>query len=278
MPHSTVFELNAQKESKGLHASLSKQLTDKNINMIIYPLDKIPLAVPKGIELAAVSERLFPSDSFLSIKYSRIEKVYQDSHIGVKSSLLKLLVKKNHPKLKVKEYKNLSGLALIKKLASGEIKGLILPDYELLNLKFTKPSYLTKLEKEEKETSFKFKNKRIKISPLSDDIFLPSACQGVLGIEVNANNIENMVMASKINHYDTFYAIRAERAFLYALGENMKTIPAALASIYQNQLILNVLLIDSRGNIIREKIQDRKKSCEEIGYGLAQKVKNKIAV
>lgn len=64
---------------------------------------------------------------------------------------------------------------------------------------------------------------------LDTDEMLPCVGQGAIGIEIRAGDERVAALCARLNHYNTFQAVTAERAFLRAMGGGCHSPVAALA-------------------------------------------------
>ena len=79
---------------------------------------------------------------------------------------------------------------------------------------------------------------------------LPAASQGAVGIETLATREDMLALLSPVNHPETFDCVRAERAFLEALGGTCHSPVAALATLDNGEIRL-------RAEILREDGSER---------------------
>jgi hydroxymethylbilane synthase len=63
------------------------------------------------------------------------------------------------------------------------------------------------------------------------DVMLPCVGQGAIGIEIRANDERIAKICERLNHFNTFQCVRAERAFLRAMGGGCQSPVAAYAEI-----------------------------------------------
>jgi hydroxymethylbilane synthase len=66
---------------------------------------------------------------------------------------------------------------------------------------------------------------------LDVDVMLPCVGQGAIGIEIRADNERIAKICERLNHFNTFQCVTAERAFLRAMGGGCQSPVAAYAEI-----------------------------------------------
>jgi hydroxymethylbilane synthase len=66
---------------------------------------------------------------------------------------------------------------------------------------------------------------------LDVDVMLPCAGQGAIGIEIRADDERIAKICERLNHFNTFQCVTAERAFLRAMGGGCQSPVAAYAEI-----------------------------------------------
>jgi len=76
---------------------------------------------------------------------------------------------------------------------------------------------------------------------LPAEVMLPCVGQAALGIEARQNDERVQALCRRLNHYDTFQCVTAERAFLHAMGGGCQSPIAALAHAQNDQLHLRAV-------------------------------------
>lgn len=66
---------------------------------------------------------------------------------------------------------------------------------------------------------------------LDVDVMLPCVGQAAIGVEIRANDERVAKICERLNHYNTFQAVMAERAFLHGMGGGCQSPVAAYAEI-----------------------------------------------
>jgi hydroxymethylbilane synthase len=109
---------------------------------------------------------------------------------------------------------------------------------------------------------------------ISVDVMLPSACQGSLGIEISASNIELKEKLAFLNDADTSFAVKAERAFLNALSGGCNTPVACYAKIDGDEMCVRCYLGNGESVALKDEISGPKSTAEALGKRLGEKIIN----
>ncbi len=104
-------------------------------------------------------------------------------------------------------------------------------------------------------------------------LMLPAAGQGALAVEVRQSDEEVVELVQSLNHLPTERAVRAERAFLSALGGGCTVPVAAHAAMADERLNLQGMVADlNGGRLIRDSLSGSAAEAEDIGRSLADRI------
>jgi hydroxymethylbilane synthase len=73
------------------------------------------------------------------------------------------------------------------------------------------------------------------------DVMLPCVGQGAIGIETRADDERILKIVERLNHFNTFHAVSAERAFLRGMGGGCQSPVGAYAEISGDQISLKAI-------------------------------------
>ena len=73
------------------------------------------------------------------------------------------------------------------------------------------------------------------------DVMLPCVGQGAIGIEIRADDERIAKIVERLNHFNTFHAVTAERAFLRGMGGGCQSPVGAHAEIVGNKISLKAV-------------------------------------
>ncbi len=207
---------------KGLFVKeLEVAMQEGSAHLAVHSLKDVPMELPEGFVLAAVSSREDPRDAFVSPRYETLESMPAGSVVGTASLRRELLLRSKFPHLVVKPVRGNVGTRL-RKLDSGEYDALIMASAGLKRLG---------LEERIREI-------------ISDEISLPSPGQGALGLECLADDEKTREAVAFINDEQTRACCLAERAVSRALGGSCQVPLAAYATIADSTMRLRALIGD----------------------------------
>lgn len=107
---------------------------------------------------------------------------------------------------------------------------------------------------------------------LEPEVMLPAVGQAAVGIEVRAGNDRVTAVLEQLNHGNTHCCVRAERAFLRAMGGGCSSPVAAYAEVLGHQLRMRVVsFLD--GTAKRAEARGGVSAPEELGAQLARAVR-----
>ncbi len=76
---------------------------------------------------------------------------------------------------------------------------------------------------------------------LDVDVMLPCVGQGAIGIELRANDERIAKLCERLNHFNTFHCVTAERAFLHAMGGGCQSPVAAYAEVTGDKIFMRAV-------------------------------------
>ncbi|MDR1648567.1 MAG: hydroxymethylbilane synthase [Zoogloeaceae bacterium] len=186
----------AQIGGKGLFIKeLEVALSEGRAHLAVHSLKDLPMEMPEGFTLAAISAREDPRDAFISNRYAHLDDLPPGAVVGTSSLRRESLLRRHYPQLVIESLRgNLD--TRLKKLDDGQYDAILLAAAGLIRLGLAE---------------------RIR-AILEPEIFLPAPGQGALGIEVATGQDEALRWVAPLNDAETAACVRAERAFSRALG------------------------------------------------------------
>jgi len=76
---------------------------------------------------------------------------------------------------------------------------------------------------------------------LDMDVMLPCVGQGAIGVEIRADDERISKICERLNHFNTFHCVTAERAFLRAMGGGCQSPVAAYAEITGDKIFMRAV-------------------------------------
>ena len=228
---------------------LESALLRREIDLAVHSLKDLPLAIPDGLTMAAITEREDPSDALISRSGQTFEELPAGSRIGTSSLRRKSQLLCRRKDLQFLDIRGNVDTRL-RKLDEGQYDAIVLAACGLIRLGL-----------EERISDY-----------LPLEWMLPEPGQGALGIQARAKDEDTLQLVEFLNDATTRACVEAERAFLRGLGGGCHLPIAALGRIEKEQLILDGAVIAPDGSkLIREQAKGSSALPEQLGELLAQR-------
>ncbi|MBI5969995.1 MAG: hydroxymethylbilane synthase [Deltaproteobacteria bacterium] len=236
---------------KGLFVKeIEEALLDKKVDLAVHSMKDVPTAFQDGLILKCITKREDPRDALISRNNVPLKDLPQGARIGTSSLRRQSQLLNFRPDFEILQLRgNLD--TRLKKLEDGLYDAVILAG-----------AGVKRLGLEEKITEM-----------IPVEVSLPAIGQGALGIEVREDDgyIEDMV--EFLNHGQTSFAVRAERAFLKRLDGGCQVPVAAYGELNDETLKLTGLVAATDGSkIIKNSISGPRRKAELMGRHLAEKL------
>lgn len=212
---------------KGLFTKeLEEALKDRRIDLAVHSMKDMPSLLPEGLAIACHLPREDPRDALIAPVARTLKDLPQGASVGTSSLRRQAQLLHARPDLRIVPLRGNVDTRL-NKIESGAADATVLA---LAGLK--------RLGRDGEVTSI-----------LSNDEMLPSPAQGVIAVEIRADDGRARSLLAAIDHRPTALCATAERALLEALDGSCRTPIAALASLDGNRLALDALVISPDGRI-----------------------------
>lgn len=186
----------AQVGSKGMFTKeIEEALAAGQVDLAVHSLKDLPTELPEPFALAATPPRVDPRDALVSARYASLAELPHGARVGTSSQRRRAQLKALRPDIVAEEFRGNVDTRL-RKLGEGQIDAILLAAAGLDRLGRT--DWI-----------------RERLDPAD---FCPAAGQGSLGIETRRGDEATMAALAFLDHFDTRYAVTAERAALAALG------------------------------------------------------------
>lgn len=241
----------SQMGGKGLFVKeIERALLEGKIDLAVHSMKDLPLEMPRGLIIAAITQREDPFDVFVAKSYSTLENLPPHATIATGSLRRRTQLLHYRSDLIIKDIRG-NVDTRIRKLHKGFAEGLVLAAAALKRLK-----------------------KRVKITQyLHPDICLPAAGQGALGIEIKAEDMFLKKKLAIVNDVASSSTILAERSCLRNLGVSCHTPASAYGEISGGAILLKGFVASPDGKIvIKKKMLGPKEEAEILGEFLAKKI------
>lgn len=237
---------------KGLFIKeLEQALEDGRADIAVHSMKDVPMNMPPGFKLAAITEREDPHDAFVSNNFASLEKLPAGSVVGTSSLRRESQLRAHFPHLQVRPLRG-NVQTRLRKLDEGEYSAIILAAAGLKRL----------------ELAY-----RISLL-LSPELSLPAVGQGALGIECRESNQDIAEWVQPLHHAVTAHCVEAERAMSRVLGGSCQVPLGGFAEISEDVLTLRGFVATPDGTkMVADKLCGKPEAGELIGQQLAQNLK-----
>lgn len=234
---------------KGLFVKeLEEALYNKKADIAVHSMKDVPMVLPEGLCISVFCEREDPRDAFISNEYTALTDLPANAIVGTSSLRRQSQMLAKYAHLQPTFLRGNVNTRLAK-LDQGDFAAIILA-----------AAGLKRLGLSERIRSF-----------ISTDQMLPSAGQGVLGIECRLDDEETQSLIAPLDHLLTRHCILAERAMCRYLGGGCHLPVAAFAEYFNDKLMLKGLVASPTGTkIIRSQLTDTPFEAEALGVAVAK--------
>ncbi|QOJ24735.1 MAG: hydroxymethylbilane synthase [Gammaproteobacteria bacterium] len=241
---------------KGLFIKeLEQALEDGRADIAVHSMKDMPMNVPEGFKLAAITEREDPRDAFVSNRYGNLDALPAGSVVGTSSLRRESQLRAQFPHLTVQPLRG-NVQTRLRKLDEGQYAAIILAAAGLKRLGLS--DRITAL--------------------LNPEQSLPAVGQGALGIECRADRTDLVELMQPLHHPETAYCVEAERAMSRVLGGSCQVPLGAFAEISNGTLQLRGFVAQPDGSrIVSDALTGKPETGITMGQQLAQKLINKGA-
>jgi hydroxymethylbilane synthase len=238
----------AQIGGKGLFIKeLEVAMEEGRADLAVHSMKDVPMVMPEGFVLAAISARENPRDAFVSNKYAGLDDLPQGAVVGTSSLRREAILRAKYPHLEIKSLRgNLD--TRLRKLDEGQYDAIILAAAGLIRLGL---------------------KDRIK-SVLTPEQSLPAPGQGALGIEIVDGRADMAAVVAPLNDPETAHCVKAERALSRALGGSCQVPLGGYAIIENGQLWLRGFVATPDGKeMVSAELRGNPAEDEALGLKLA---------
>lgn len=244
----------AQIGGKGLFIKeLEMAMQDGRADLAVHSLKDVPMDMPPGFTLAAISARENPCDAFVSRHYARLDDLPAGAVLGTSSLRRAALMRARYPHLCVEPLRgNLD--TRLRKLDEGYYDAIILAAAGLIRLGLAA---------------------RIR-AVLPPEISLPAPGQGALGIEIAAGQDDLLQWLAPLNDLATAQCVTAERAFSRVLGGSCQVPLGGYAVIESDDApvmwLRGFVALPDGKDLVRGELRGAPAQAEYLGGALAQRL------
>jgi len=232
---------------KGLFVKeIEEALLRGEIDMAVHSMKDLPVQLPPGLKIGAITQREDPRDVLIS-KRGGLGDLPPGSVIGTSSLRRRVQLLMINPRWQIRPLRgNLD--TRLRKLRTEELSAIIVAAAGLIRLH---------LEGEATEY-------------IPPEVILPAVGQGALGVEIRqGDKLEEIVSA--LHHPFTALAVRAERAFLAKLEGGCQVPIAAYGKVEGEKVILQGMVASLDGGRVFRG-EEEGDDPEEVGVRLGERL------
>ena len=240
---------------KGLFTKeLETAMLAGEIDIAVHSLKDMPVVVPEGLVITAITQRADPGDAFVSPKYESFQQLPRGAKVGTSSLRRKAQLLHARPDLKIEDLRGNVNTRL-RKMEEENFDGIILACAGL------------------KRLGFGDKIRQV----LPQAMCLPAVGQGALAIECRQADKQTRELLEFLNDRSTRLCTEAERGFL-ATVEGGCQVPVGVHAVMGETGTLQVEAVIASldgSTLLREVAKAEAKDAQEaraIGISLAEKL------
>ncbi|MBU1664761.1 MAG: hydroxymethylbilane synthase [Gammaproteobacteria bacterium] len=236
---------------KGLFVKeLETAMAEGRADLAVHSIKDVPMDLPPGFELAAISLRDDPRDAFVSRKYASLSDLPSGARVGTSSLRRQVQLRATYPTLDVDTLRGNVNTRL-RKLEEGQYDAILLAAAGLKRLGLD--AHIRAI--------------------LTPEESLPAVGQGALGIEICAGRPDLMELLAPLNDAETAACVRAERAMSRMLHGGCQAPIGGYAEMHDGRIHLRAFVADLEGiRFYRSEVQGDPSDPEAIGHAAAREL------
>jgi hydroxymethylbilane synthase len=234
---------------KGLFVKeIENALLAGEIDLAVHSLKDVPITIPEGLTLSAITEREEPYDVLISRNGEKLEELPSGAVVGTSSLRRQVQIKRRRRDLKVEILRGNVDTRL-RKLKEGLYDAIVLAYAGVKRMGLSG-----------------------EISQVLED-FIPAVGQGSLAIETRAEDERVINFVKVLNHQESWLRALCERAFLRELQGGCQVPIGAYAWIEGDRIKIKGFISDLEGERFLEGYEEGGlQEAEEVGKRLAQRL------
>jgi len=232
---------------KGLFVKeIEQALMEERIDLAVHSLKDVPMVIPQGLTLGAITEREDPYDVLLSRDGSGLRELPEGARVGTSSLRRQVQIKRLRRDLEVDVLRG-NVDTRVRKLKEGNYEAIVLAYAGVKRMGY---------EEEVSEVL---------------DYFIPAVGQGSLAIEIREEDEETMRLIEPLNHPESRVRAECERAFLRRLEGGCQVPIGAFAQVRGNTVSVRGFISDLEGlKFIEGEEEGKIEDAREVGERLAE--------
>jgi hydroxymethylbilane synthase len=234
---------------------LEDALLDLRVDLAVHSMKDVPTELPAGLTLPAICKREDVRDALLSTSGADLKSLPRSARVGTSSLRRQAQLLHARNDLRMLELRG-NVDTRIEKLKRGDYDAIVLAKAGLDRLGLS--AHITQV--------------------LPQQISLPAAGQGAIGIESLAADAETIAVLARLDHAETRAAVTAERAALAGLDGGCQVSIGAWGHVENGKLALDVAVLSPDGaKRIWEQDSSEPQEAKSLGARVAQKLRDRGA-
>jgi len=226
-------------------------LADRRADIAVHSAKDVPMELPEGFCLAAISSREDPRDAFVSSRHASLDMLPRGAVVGTSSLRRETQLRERFPGLVFRALRgNLD--TRLSKLDRGDYDAVVLAVAGLKRLEL---------------------GSRVR-AVIEPEVSLPAAGQGALAVECRVERADLVELLAALNDPATAACVRAERAVSRALGGSCQLPLAAYAQLEGVKIpeirLRGLVAAPDGSRIVRAEARGPMQEPERTGEQLAQ--------
>jgi hydroxymethylbilane synthase len=238
---------------KGLFVKeLERALGEHRADIAVHSMKDVPMDLPAGFALAAVTVREDPRDAFVSVRYAQLSSLPAGASVGTSSLRRESQMRAHYPALDVIPLRG-NVQTRLRKLDEGQYAAIILAAAGLKRLGL---------------------DRRI-TAILEPEESLPAPGQGAIGVECLEQRVDLIEMLAPLNHHATQWCVRAERQVSRTLSGSCVVPLGAFAQPLADRVWMRAFVASPDGKSYlaeQSQVPDLSGSPEALGTVVAEKL------
>ena len=236
---------------KGLFTKqIEEQLSDGRIDLAIHSLKDLPTTLPDGLKIGAVTERETPNDALITKNYKSLDDLPLNAKVATGSLRRRSQLLNYRRDLQIFEIRG-NVPTRIKKFQESDLDAMILAFAGVRRLELD--AHVAQI--------------------VPTNIMLPAVAQGVVGVEIRADDTETELLLAPLNNRDSWDCVTAERAFLRSLEGGCQVPIGGFAVLENDEIHLSGFTGSLDGEVVlRESIRGNRAAAAEMGRELGARM------
>lgn len=235
---------------KGLFVTeIEEAMRNGKVDLAVHSAKDLPSELPLDMALAVFPTRADPRDALISREGFSLDSLPQGAVVGTSSLRRGCQLRHLRPDLQIEDLRGNVDTRL-RKLHEGQYDAIVLAAAGLIRLGL-----------HDEITQF-----------LEPDLMIPAVSQGVLGIEIRANDERTAALLAPLDDPISRVTATAERAFLARIGGGCQVPVGAYARVEGANITLMGLIGDRDGHVVRGEQEGSTDDPAILGTSLAEQL------